>query len=141
MIVIVIMGILAAVSVPGLAKIMQSWRLGGETDKFAGALLRARSAAVTRNTVSVFKFKMSDGTYFYFEDTDGDGQRDSDEYQSETHTMTAGISIAEHTLSGPILIFGPRGNANQSGIVTLGNSRGQQRTVSVFGGTGNIKTN
>jgi hypothetical protein len=99
---------------------------------------RARSAAVTKNTRTIFKFMMADGTYFYFEDNNGNGVRDSDEYQSSIRELSSGIRFKEHTLSGPILVFEARGNANESGDITLMNNRAQTRKVSVFGGTGNI---
>ena len=137
---LVVFGIIIAASIPAFSKFMQSWRLGGDLDRFAGIMQRARSASVTKNTTTIFKFKMSDGTFFYFEDDNESGTRDADEYQSAIHQLSAGITIKEHTLGGPILIFESRGNANESGDVTLENSREQTRKLSIFGGTGNIKT-
>jgi prepilin-type N-terminal cleavage/methylation domain-containing protein len=141
MIVIVIMGLIAVASIPAIGRFLQSWRLSGETDQLAGFLRRARSTAVMKNRDVIFKFKMSDNTYFYFEDPDGDGVRDAQEYQSATHELPPGISFEGHTLSGPILIFGPRGNANEGGTITLQNRRDHTRMISVFGGTGNVSVN
>jgi prepilin-type N-terminal cleavage/methylation domain-containing protein len=138
MISIVIFGLLAAVSIPAFGKFMQSWRLNGEIDQLAGLMARARSAAVTKNTTTVFKFQMSEGTYYYFEDENDDGRRNSSEYQSAIRELPPGVQFASHTLSGPILIFGSRGNAQESGTVTLRNNRQNTKTVTIFGGTGNI---
>jgi prepilin-type N-terminal cleavage/methylation domain-containing protein len=140
MVSILIIGIIAAMSVPAMGRFLQSWRLSGEANRLAGFLRKARSAAVMKNRDVVFKFKMSDETYFYFEDQDGDGVRDANEYSSETCQMTGGITFDSHTLTGPILIFGPRGNANESGAITLANTRSNTRTVSIFGGTGAVST-
>jgi prepilin-type N-terminal cleavage/methylation domain-containing protein len=140
MVVILIMGLVAVASVPAMGRFVQSWRLSGETDSLAGFLRGARSAAVMKNRDVVFKFKMSDMTYYYFEDEDSDGARDAGEYQSATHTLGGGISFESHTLSSPVLIFGPRGNANEGGSITLRNTRANTRSITVFGGTGNIST-
>jgi type II secretory pathway pseudopilin PulG len=138
MVAILVFGIIVAVSVPAFSRFMASHRLKADMDMFAQAMLRARSSAVTKNTNAVFKFQMADGTYYYFEDLDGDGVRDSNEYQSSIHELSPGVSFDNYTLSGPILVFQSRGNANEGGTITLSNVRGQQRTVSIFGGTGNI---
>ena len=140
MIVIVIMGIVAVASVPAMGRFLPSHRLSGETNQLAGFLRSARSAAVMKNRDMVFKFQMADETYFYFEDEDGDGVRDATEYQSSTQKLAGGITFSGHTLTGPILIFGPRGNTNESGTITLQNRRAATRTVSVFGGTGNVSS-
>lgn len=140
MIAIAVMGLVLAASIPAMGRFMQSWRLNGEIDQLAGFLRGARSTAIMKNRDVIFKFQMSDGTYFYFEDTDSDGVRDGDEYQSGTRTLEGGISIDAHTLSSPILIFGSRGNTNEGGTITLRNTRANTRMVSVFGGTGAIST-
>lgn len=138
MIGLVIFGMLAVLSVPAFSKFLQSWRLNGEIDQLSGFLQRARSAAVTKNTVTIFKFRMSEGTYFYFEDDNGNGTRDNTEYQSSIRELPETIIFDTHTLSGPIVIFEPRGNANEDGTIVLKNARQQTRQVSIFGGTGNI---
>lgn len=140
MVALVIFGLLVVASIPAFGKFMQSWRLNGEIDQLSGLLARARSAAVTKNTVTVFKFQMNDGTYFYFEDNNGNGVRNADEYQSSLRELGSGITFASHTLSGPVLVFESRGNANESGTITLQNTREQTRQVKIFGGTGNIDT-
>jgi len=140
MVVIVIMGLVAVASVPAMGRFLQSWRLSGETDALAGFLRGARSAAIMKNRDVVFKFKMSDKTYYYFEDENGDGTRDAGEYQSATQTLEGGISFDDHSLSSPILVFGARGNANESGSITLINTRDNTRSITVFGGTGNVST-
>ena len=128
MVAMAIFGLLAVASIPAFGKFIQSWRLNGDIDQFAGFLAKARSAAVTKNTVTVFKFQMNEGTYFYFEDNNGNGIRDNDEYQSSVRELGSGITFAS------------RGNANESGSITLENTRQQTRQVKIFGGTGNIDT-
>jgi len=141
MIVIMILGLLAVLSLPAMGRFAQSWRLNGETDRLAGFLRKARGTAVMKNSDVVFKFKMSDHSYYFFEDADSDGIRDAQEYQSGTQTLDGGISFASHTLTGPILIFSPKGNTNESGTITLQNRRERTRAVTVYGGSGNVNVN
>ena len=139
MVVVGIMGITLAASAPAFARFVQNWRLRGETDQMATFLRSARSAAVTKNTTAIFRFAMMTNSYFYFEDTNGNNIHDATEYKSETHEMPEGIRFQGHTLSGPILVFGPRGNTNESGTVTVENIHARTRVIRVFGGTGNVE--
>jgi prepilin-type N-terminal cleavage/methylation domain-containing protein len=141
MIVILIMGLIAVLALPGYTRFLQNWKLNGEADQFAAALRTARSAAVMKNTNAVFVFNVNNRTYFYFEDTDRDGVRDNNEYRSATYRLIPQISIAAHTLSGTTLTFGPMGNTRESGSITLRNTLHNTRTIRIFGGTGNIMVN
>jgi prepilin-type N-terminal cleavage/methylation domain-containing protein len=138
MIVIAIFGIVMVSSIPAMGRFLHSWRLGGDADEFAGHLRGARSAAVMKNIDVVFQFNTGNGTYSYFEDDDGDGSRDGGEYQSATLTLSPGISFQGQTLGGTAVTFESRGNALQSGTITIENIYAQTRTVTLFGGTGNV---
>lgn len=138
MIAIAIMAILVAVSIPSIGRYLQSWRLNGETDQLASMMRSARSAAVSKHVNTVFVFDTNNDTYFYFEDADGDGTKDTGEYSTETINLPPGIILQSHTLSQPKIFFGPKGNANESGTITLRNLQNKVHTIMLFGGTGNI---
>ena len=140
MFVIMIFGVLMVASMPSFGRFLQTWKLHGEVDRMAAALRTARSTAVMRNINAVFQFDTDAGTYFYFEDEDGDGVRDSAEYRSATFTLPPGISFESETLGGTTITFGPRGNTMQSGSITLENGLERTRQITIFGGTGNIRT-
>ena len=140
MIVIVIFGIMMTLSVPSFSRFLQTWKLHGEVDQMAAALRTARSAAVMKNINAVFQFDMNQGNYFYFEDDDRDGTRDSGEYRSAMFALTPGIHFDSQTLGGTVVTFGPKGNTAQSGSILLENGLEKQRRVTIFGGTGNIRT-
>lgn len=141
MVVISIFGLVLAASIPAMGRFLQSWKLGGEIDQFAAALRTARSAAVMKNIDTVFEFDQAKGEYSYFEDEDRDGNKDNGEYRSATMQMSAGIYLDAYSFDNPRIVFGPKGNANESGTVTLRNSHDRTRTISIFGGTGNIRVN
>lgn len=139
MIVIGILGVVMVASVPAIGRFLQNWRLGGDTDQMANTMRAARSTAVMKNLDAVFQFNPVDGTYSYFEDADGDGSKDANEYESSTHEFSPGISFNSHTLPGPQITFQPRGNSIESGTITLANVHGKTKTISLYGGTGNIR--
>jgi prepilin-type N-terminal cleavage/methylation domain-containing protein len=138
MITVLIIGIIAALSVPGFARFLNTWKLKGDADHFAAAVRTARAAAVTKNINTVFTFNKANGTFFYFEDADRDGTLDDGEYRSATYRLEPGIVFAGHTLSNPTMTFGSMGNTRESGSITLRNSYNRTRTVRIFGGTGNV---
>ena len=138
MVVITIMGLLLALSVPALARFLQNWRLNAEVDQVAMMMRAARSTAIMRNTNTVFQFDLQANTYGYFEDRDGDGDHDDNEYQDEA-ALPEGLVFDRHTLTDTQLGFGPRGNCEESGSITLSNTNYRERTIVVFGGTGNIR--
>jgi prepilin-type N-terminal cleavage/methylation domain-containing protein len=140
MFVIMVFGLVMAASIPGFGRFLQTWKLHGEVDRMATALRTARSAAVMRNINAVFQFDIDRGTYFYFEDDDGDGTRGSGEYRSATFTLPPGIVFESQTLGGTTITFGPRGNTMQSGAIILENGLEKTRQITIFGGTGNIRT-
>ena len=140
MFVILIFGVLMTASMPSFGRFLQTWKLHGEVDRMATALRTARSSAVMRNINAVFQFNINNGTYFYFEDDDHDGARDSGEYRSATFSLPPGIKIDSQTLGGTTITFGPRGNTMQSGSIILENGLERTRQITIFGGTGNIRT-
>jgi prepilin-type N-terminal cleavage/methylation domain-containing protein len=140
MFVIMIFGVVMAASMPSFGRFLQTWKLHGEVDRMAVALRTARSAAVMRNINAVFQFDTDAGTYFYFEDDDGDSVRDSAEHRSATFTLPPGIFFESQSLGGTTITFGPRGNTMQSGSIILENGLERTRQITIFGGTGNIRT-
>lgn len=138
MISIGILTVMVALSIPSFSRYMQTWRLNGETDQMATMLRSARSAAVSKNINTVFVLDQNNDNYFYFEDTNGDGVWGNGEYRSESIDLPSGIIFQGTTLSQPRIFFGPKGNANETGTITLQNLQNKTRTILLFGGTGNI---
>jgi Tfp pilus assembly protein FimT len=139
MIVIGILGLIAALTIPNIRGFLETWKLNGETQELVSTLRTARSAAVKRNVDVVFSFDIANDTYFYFEDDDGDGGHDNDEYMSETREMSPGIIITAHTLPSATLTFGNKGETGSSGTITLKNSCNKVKSIRIMGGSGNIE--
>jgi Tfp pilus assembly protein FimT len=139
MITVLILGLVAVLALPTYGRFVQDWKLNGEADQFAAALRAARSAAVMKNIDVVFTFDMDNNTYSYFEDENGNGVRDNSEYRSAVFELYHGITITAHTFTGTTLTFGSRGNTRDSGSITLRNAYNRNKSIRIFGGTGNIK--
>jgi len=140
MFVVLVFGLTMALSLPGFGKFLATWKLHGEVDQMASTMRAARSAAIMKNIDAVFQFDVNRGIYFYFEDEDGDGTRDANEYRSAIHNLPPGITFDSHTFGSTTITFGPRGNTTQSGSIMMENTNHKTRQLSLFGGTGNIKT-
>ncbi|MBN2071883.1 MAG: GspH/FimT family pseudopilin [Candidatus Krumholzibacteriota bacterium] len=138
MVVVLIIGLMAILSMPAFGRFIQNWRLNGDAEQFAVTLRSARSSAVMKNIDVVFSFDMTNDNYSYFEDSDRNGNRSSDEFQSATYTLSPGVRIVGHTFSSSKLTFGSKGNTRESGTITLRNPANKNKTVRIFGGTGNI---
>jgi prepilin-type N-terminal cleavage/methylation domain-containing protein len=137
MIVVSIMGLLLAVSVPGIQKYLRSWRLNGEASSMAMSMRAARSTAVNKNIDVVFVFDQSEGEYYYVEDADGDGSADSNEIQSGVHELSNGITIGSFTTPQQWITFSPRGSTADGGTITVAGYN-SARTIQVYSGTGNV---
>lgn len=139
MIVILILGIIAVLTVPNFNHFMQTWKLNGEAQELASMMRTARSAAVMKNMDVVFSFDMAQNNYMYYEDENGNGSWDAGEYRSETRELIPGITITAHTLPAQVLTFGSKGQTGDSGSITLRSVDNRTRIVRIFGGTGNVR--
>ena len=138
MIVVSIMGLLLAVSVPGIQQYLRSWRLNGEASSMAMMMRAARSTAVNKNIDVVFVFNQSAGEYYYLEDADGDGTADGNEIQSGVHELSSGVAIESFTTPQQWITFSPRGSTADGGTITVQNRQSLSRTIQVYSGTGNV---
>lgn len=138
MVVVMIIGLLAVLSMPALGRFIQNSRLNGDTEQFAVALRSARSSAVMKNINVIFSFDVTQNTYSYFEDSDRNGVRSTDEYLSATYNLSPNVKILAHTFTSTKLTFGSKGNTRESGTITLVNTNNKIKGIRIFGGTGNI---
>jgi Tfp pilus assembly protein FimT len=139
MVVISLFGLFLVLSIPAFGRFQRTWRLVGEADQMATTMRTARSAAINKNINAVFEFDTTNQEYFYFEDDNGDGTKNAAEYQSATHEIAEGVLISGHTLPTAKITFEPRGNAQESGAITVTNNSSRTLTINIFGGTGNVR--
>ena len=120
MIVIAIMGIIAAIAVPSYQAFMAQRRLNGATRQVMSDLMAARMKAVSLNQ----KVKVSFGsnhTYQIWNDANGDGTVDNDEgddIEKDIHPDYYDVTFSAS--ADPV--FQPRGTANGT-TVTLNSTK------------------
>jgi type IV fimbrial biogenesis protein FimT len=122
-IVMAIIGILAAIAVPNMIGQMPKYRLKGAARQVMGDLMWARMQAVSqKNEFRVFF--VNDHAYKILDDDNNDGKMDSGE-----STQTKDLQDGYHDVSMGFTadpIFFPRGSASGA-TVTLTNSSGSKK--------------
>jgi type IV fimbrial biogenesis protein FimT len=122
-IVMAILGILAAIAVPNMIGQMPKYRLKGAARQVMGDLMWARMEAVSqKNEFRVFF--VNNHAYKILDDDNNDGNADMGEW-----TQTKDIRNGYHDVSMGFTanpIFFPRGSAS-GGTVTLTNSSGSKK--------------
>ena len=122
-IVMAILGILAAIAVPNMIGQMPKYRLKGAARQVMGDLMWARMQAVgQKNEFRVFF--ISDHEYKILDDDNNDGNADMGEWAQTKDLQDGYHDVSVGFTANPI--FFPRGSAS-GGTVTLTNSSGSKK--------------
>jgi prepilin-type N-terminal cleavage/methylation domain-containing protein len=142
MIVVVIMGILASIAVPNLARNIPRIRLKGDARDVASVfrLARMRAVAECRHYGVHFNDGQTPPEYALFHDTDKDGvynvAADSTLFSAALYRKT---QITEVNFSDDVAIFYPDGSSN-GGWISLGLvGEGDSLVVDILPSTGRVK--
>lgn len=138
MIVVSIMGLLLAVSSPGLARFAANWRLNGAAATMAMHLRAARSAAVNKNIDVVFFFDQDAGEYFFLEDTNGNGVADGGERETAVQELPSGVIIKDFSVPQASITFSSKGSTADGGTIVMTGRGGRQVQIRIYSGTGNV---
>lgn len=142
MITAVVLGLIAAMAVPGFLAVMQKLKLNATTRDIISDLRWARSKAIASRTQVGLNFDFNNKTYAVFLDTDEpasfqyDAALDSLVKTGDLSTLGSGSS----TFASNTCIFKPDGSCNTSGQITCTSTDGaNSRVVDVLASTGRIK--
>lgn len=138
MVVVVIMAVIAAASIPAFWGHIESVNLTKGSRQVEGSLKLARTRAVSTNNPVVVVFNSTDGTFFVFEDTDGDGTQDADETTAGPYEVPNRISLNSVSFASETVTFNPNGSASETGTVELSNTKERAQRVDVTAPTGLI---
>ena len=139
LIVIAIMGIIAAVTIPGYLAFIPNYRLRAAAEELQGDIQFAKIRAIKLGVVVSIRVNTATDTYTMFVDNGagantGNGALDGDEGAPiKTATMPSGIDITGVTFTNNAVQFNSRGlpfNWND-GEVSIRNERGRTTAVSV----------
>jgi len=124
--VIMIMGIMAAICIPNYRIFMAQRRLNGAARQIMSDLMAARMQAITQDNEVRFYFP-DNHRYYILDDDDGDGIADTGEslkikdIQADYRDVTLCRNVNP--------IFRPRGTAALGGTITLTNSQGSKYVI------------
>ncbi len=130
MVVIAIMGVVAAFAIPSMIGERAEKKLRGAVNNLKGDLNMAKMRAVKENVPVVVQFY--EDHYEIFLDDDSDWILDSGERRIRNRVLPAGVSInlgAPDFFTDDRTRFNNRGTADNPGSVMLVNSNGDQRTL------------
>jgi type IV fimbrial biogenesis protein FimT len=131
LIVIAIMGILAAIAAPNLTNLVRKNRIENYTRKIYSDLMNARVRAMDRNMMHFFRF--SGNSYRVYADTSSTGSNFETYDSGDTQVLQrsgpdnvpftfSGVVPANESVGGTQVSFNVRGLANQQGTVCIGDA-------------------
>jgi len=136
MVVVVIMTIVLAASVPALRKHEETVNLTSGSRELESSLKLARTRAVSTNNSVVVVFDTDAGTYLTFEDRDGDGTQDAGETSSGPFEVPKKVAIGSVSFARNSVTFTPSGAASETGSVVLVNTRNLAQRIDLTAATG-----
>ena len=139
MIAIAIIGIAAAIAIPGFTSMLPGMHLNGSARTVLSAMNQTRMQAIAKNTVGVIAFHPSTSTFTAWLDDGPAGNNwalDSTDTFIKTGAIETGVSITITTLPSNTFGYNSRGlpaTGITPGIytVTLTNSEGDTKTVQI----------
>lgn len=151
-----IIGILAAIAIPGYISWLPNYRLKGAARDLYSAAMKAKGEAVKRNMNCALTFNQTVGgvanAYVVFADADADCEYDAGEtvidqlQQWPVQVSLAGVTFINNDDGNPTISFRPNAipTANLGGLAngtaSLTNTNGRNRNV-VISQSGNIRIN
>jgi type II secretion system protein H len=136
MVVVVIMTIVLAASIPALRQHKETVNLTKGSREVESSLKLARTRAVSTNNSVVVVFDTDAGTYLLFEDVDDDGNQDSGETSSGPFEVPDQVAIGDVSFARNTVTFTPSGAASETGSVVLVNTRNLAQRIDLTAATG-----
>ncbi len=142
MIVVVTIGIMAAMAVPRFMDYIPNLKSKAAVREVVSALRSARSAAIAEKKPHGVYFDYDDGLYHTFIDTlnVADQVWEQEDEQLLTKEIPAGVEMGYTTFNNNVVIFSSDGSASSTGEAAFSvPETGRMFRVTVLAGTGKIK--
>jgi type II secretion system protein H len=136
MVVVVIMAIVLAASIPALRQHQENVNLTKGSRELESSLKLARTRSVSTNNPVVVVFDTDAGTYLLFEDADDDGTQDAGETGSGPFEVPDKVTIGSVSFASNAVTFTPDGAASETGSVVLVNTRSLAQRIDLTAATG-----
>lgn len=141
MVVLVILGIVTAIGLPGLNKFFRSLDLNGEVQGVATTLRVTRQRAITENNDYCAYWDQAQRTFVWFDDDNNDGAKQGTEKSGATAPYPSWVTVTEvstNPFAADTVVFYPNGSTNTSGSLQFTNPDGYSRSLSVVRPTGMV---
>jgi Tfp pilus assembly protein FimT len=137
MVVLVVTGILAALTVPPLMTVLRTSRTELAINEVAISLRSARSKAVSQGNNFVWTWDGVAKTYQALDDNDNDGAADVGEALYGPSPLPSDLAIVSATLPASVT-FRSLGNASSGGVVNFADGEGGIIRLTVEAATGMV---
>jgi prepilin-type N-terminal cleavage/methylation domain-containing protein len=143
MIIVVVVGLLASMAVPGFLKMMPKLNLKADARTNLNMLRLARNRSVSENSQYGVYFDTGNKRTFLFKNTFDQTHANYDAGQDtvidSSATLHSGVTFNTVSFTGNTLVFLPSGAASQSGTLTLTQpTAGRTYTITILGSTGKV---
>jgi len=142
-VVVVLVGILAAIAVPMLSRAMPRLKTRAEARNILNTLRIARSRAIAENAQYGVYFDVNNKRYLLFKDTQNPSQltyHQSDSTIGSPVAIDGNVSYGTISLGGNCVIMLPTGAASQSGSIGLNSCYGDSPfSIQIIAATGKTK--
>lgn len=135
----IILGLVLAVSLPGLNSMKEGYRHKGSLDRVTSRIFLTRQMAVRDKFPYVLGLDVPNRRLTAFGDVNSNGIRDGGEALLGPWTMYDGVSLLNVSWPGGALTFFPNGRASQTADMQVVDDYGRSRTVRVSAITGNAE--
>jgi type II secretion system protein H len=140
-IVMVIVGIVTAVAIPGFNKFMRTLDVNNQVQQIATTLRVVRQRAITENNNYIVYWSNTDRKWTWWDDDNNDGDKDGPEKSGETPPLPAWVTVTNSSTNpfpSDTVRFVPNGSASASGSAIFSNAEGYARSLSVVRPTGMV---
>jgi Tfp pilus assembly protein FimT len=139
LIMVTVMGLVLAASVPGMRSTVEAYRLDGSVREVTSRIFISRQMAVRDKTPYVMTVDPLNDRYLAFGDTDGDGVPDPGETLLGPYQLEADMSLVNLSWTGNRMTFFPNGRASETGDIRIADGNGRTKTIRVHSTTGNAE--
>ncbi len=142
MVTILIMGITLAVSIPAFRTLAGGSTLVGGAERLAGQFRLARQMAVAQGVPYIVVWDADQSNVDIVRDENGDGDPDDDEPSQGPFTLPVQLHLANPDTIGfdaDYVALLANGSASESGMLVVGDNRGDTKNVVLLGPTGHVR--
>lgn len=144
MIVIVIIGVMAAMAGPSFSNFIPKMKLKADSREKTNYLRQARSRAISENSQYGIYFNTDDNEIVFFKDTSSPElstyEEGMDSLVQDSISCESNVQFSNCSFANNVVVFYPNGSASTSGSIDLRDTGSSEMyTISVLASTGRVR--